>query len=72
MKVLGEFKSIMKKPYILKEKIINDIDTIIDNGMTWEEAIEEFQLNDVNVQKIYLRYIVQKYGYLKALYLVKP
>ena len=62
----------MKKPYILKEKIINDIDTIIDNGLTWEEAIEEFQLNDVNIQKIYLRYIVQKYGYLKALYLVKP
>jgi hypothetical protein len=38
--------------------------------MTWDEAIEQFDIHDANLQKVYLRYIIVEYGYMKALLLI--
>jgi hypothetical protein len=61
----------MKKDiHISRTQILNNINIIYDNNMTWEEAIEQFDIHDVNLQKVYLRYIIVEYGYMKALLLV--
>jgi hypothetical protein len=61
----------MKKDiHISKSRIINNINIIIDNNMSWDEAIKEFEIHDANLQKVYLRYIITEYGYMKALLLV--
>jgi hypothetical protein len=49
---------------------LNNINIIYDNDMTWSEAIEQFDIHDVNLQKVYLRYIIVEYGYMKALLLI--
>lgn len=49
---------------------MNNINIILDSNMTWEEAIDQFEIHDVNLQKVYLRYIIVEYGYMKALLLV--
>lgn len=43
-------------------KIELDCDTIISLKLTWIEAKEMFNLNEGNIQKVYLRYIINKYG----------
>jgi hypothetical protein len=59
-----------KEIHISKSKIINNINIIIDNNMTWKEAVDQFDIHDVNLQKVYLRYIITEYGYMKALLLI--
>jgi hypothetical protein len=59
-----------KEIHISKSRIINNINIIIDSNMTWQEAIDQFEIHDVNLQKVYLRYIISEYGYMKALLLV--
>lgn len=56
---------------IIKNTIMHNIDIIIDDGLTWKEAIERFQLNDGNIQRIYIRYIIKKYGYMTSLLLLE-
>lgn len=48
-----------------------NIATIVEEKMTWKQAIELFELHDGNLQRVYLRYIIKKYGYNTALSLVK-
>jgi hypothetical protein len=59
-----------KEIHISKSRIMNNINIILDSNMTWEEAIDQFEIYDVNLQKVYLRYIIVEYGYMKALLLV--
>jgi hypothetical protein len=54
-----------------KNHIVNNINIIIDNNMTWTEAIEEFDIHDINLQKVYMRYIIKECGYMKALLLLE-
>lgn len=61
----------MKQTTINKDIVISNVDTIIDDRLTWDEAVEMFNINDINLQKIYIRYIIKKYGYMTALLLVK-
>jgi hypothetical protein len=61
----------MKEKYhISRAMIIDHIDLIVDSRMTWKEAIEYFKLYDGNLQKVYIRYMVQKYGYMTTLFIV--
>jgi hypothetical protein len=61
----------MRDITIIRDTVINNVDIIIDNRLTWNEAIDMFNINDTNLQKIYIRYIIKKYGYMTALLLVK-
>ena len=42
----------------------------MDSNMTWKEAVDHFHIHDINLQKVYLRYIIIEYGYMKALLLI--
>lgn len=59
-----------EKHHISRTTIIDHIDLIVDSRMTWKEAIEQFELYDGNLQKVYIRYMVQKYGYMTTLFIV--
>jgi hypothetical protein len=60
----------MKDNHISRNQVINNINIIMDNNMTWKEAVEHFHIDDVNLQKVYIRYIIAEYGYMKALLLI--
>lgn len=49
---------------------MDHVDLIIDSRMTWKESVERFGLYDGNLQKVYIRYMVQKYGYMTTLFIV--
>lgn len=51
-------------------KIENNITSIVEEQIKWKEAIVMFQLEEGNIQRVYLRYIIKKYGYLTALSLI--
>lgn len=46
----------------MDNKISLDCDTIVSYGMSWEEAKQIFDINSGNLQKVYIRYIIKKYG----------
>lgn len=52
-------------------QIKNNISIIIENNMSWSDAVSQFDLHDLNLQKVYLRYIIKEYGYMKALLLIQ-
>lgn len=60
----------MKDHHISRNQLVTNVDIIMDNNMTWRDAVEHFQIHDVNLQKVYLRYIIAEYGYMKALLLI--
>lgn len=39
--------------------------------MTWKEAKEKYNLCDGNIQRVYIRYIIAKYGIKTAKILLK-
>lgn len=47
-------------------KIILDCDFIVSYNLKWIDAIEKFYLKDPDMQKVYLRYIISKYGIKKG------
>lgn len=60
----------MKDHHISRNQVVNNVNIIMDSNMTWKDAVEHFQIHDVNLQKVYLRYIIAEYGYMKALLLL--
>jgi hypothetical protein len=60
----------MKDNHISRNQVVNNVNIIMDSNMTWKEAIDHFHIHDVNLQKVYLRYIIIEYGYMKALLLI--
>lgn len=55
----------------MSTQITLNVATIIEEKMSWKQAIELFELHDGNMQRVYLRYIIKNYGYNAALSLVK-
>lgn len=60
----------MKDHHISRNQLVTNVNIIMDNNMAWRDAVEHFQIYDVNLQKVYLRYIIAEYGYMKALLLI--
>lgn len=60
----------MKDNHISRNHVVNNVNIIMDSNMTWKEAIDHFDIHDINLQKVYLRYIIIEYGYMKALLLI--
>jgi hypothetical protein len=60
----------MKDNHISRNQVVNNVNIIMDSNMTWKEAVDHFHIHDINLQKVYLRYIIIEYGYMKALLLI--
>ena len=52
--------------FIDNKKVSLDCDFIISYNLTWKEAKERFSLNEGNIQRVYIRYIIVKYGIKRA------
>nr|CAC08223.1 hypothetical protein [Schwanniomyces etchellsii] len=50
----------------LNDKVILDCQTIISHNMTWEEAKIRYNLNEGNIQRVYIRYLIILYGSKKV------
>jgi hypothetical protein len=48
------------------DKIDKNVDSIVNENMKWKDAIEIYNIRDLNVQKIYIRRIIVKYSIDKA------
>jgi hypothetical protein len=44
------------------DQIISNIGIIVDEGLTWKTAVERFNINEGNLQRLYIRYIIKEYG----------
>lgn len=56
---------------MINNKIKLDCDYIISNNLTWKESKLLFNIQDPNLERVYVRYIIVEYGLKKAKFVLR-
>lgn len=52
------------------KEILHNVTRIVEEHMTWAQAIETFDIKDPNLQRVYIRYVIDHYSMMDALFLL--